>query len=131
MNGRLQTRRVETVHCLILGLSMFLVGLYFGTSLPAGVDLVVLQTGLIGFLGFMGLTQIRVATESQRQIQVESKISRSRQVERRLDRHIAQRQIQRIDDGKQAGRPISVRKSSRTAGTVSAVTESERDSILD
>jgi hypothetical protein len=156
MNGRLQTRRVETVHCLILGLSMFLVGLYFGTSLPAGVDLVVLQTGLIGFLGFMGLTQIRVATESQRHSQIETTISRSKQVERRLDRHTAKREIriasdpsqpkqieqhvdrhttehdiQRIDRGKHEGRPVSVRKSSRTAGAVSAVTESERGSILD
>ena len=131
MNEQTKTRRVELVHCLILGLSMFLVGLYFGTSLPAGVDLVVLQTGLIGFLGFLGLTQIQVATEPQRQIQVESKISRSRQVERRLDRHTAQHEIQRIDHGKHAGRPVSVRKSSRTAGAVSAVTESERESILD
>ena len=131
MNERLQTRRVETVHCLILGLSMFLVGLYFGTSLPAGVDLVVLQTGLIGFLGFLGLSQIRIATEPKQQIQIESKISRSRQVERRLDRHVAQRQIQRIDHGKRAGRPVSVMKSSRTVGAVSTVTETERGSILD
>ena len=131
MNGRIQTRRVETVHCLILGLSMFLVGLYFGTSLPAGVDLVVLQTGLIGFLGFLGLTQIQVAVQPKEPTHVESKISRSRQVERRLDRHTAATGIQRIDHGKQAGRPVSVRKSSRTAGAVSAVTESERESILD
>jgi len=107
---------------------MFLVSLYFSTPLPVGVDLVVLQTGLIGFLG---LTQIRVATEPQRQIQVESQISRSRQVERRLARYIAQRKIQRIDHDRHAGRPVSVRKSSRTAGTVSAVTESKRGSILD
>lgn len=131
MNDQTKTRRVEIVHCLILGLSTFLVGLYFGTSLPSGVDLVVLQTGLIGFLAFLGLTQIQIATEPHRQIQIESKIFRSRQVERRLDRHIAQRAIQRIDHGEHAGRPISARKSSRTAGTVSAVTESARDSILD
>jgi hypothetical protein len=52
---------------------MFLVGLNFIASLPIGIALFVLQTGLIGFLGFLGLTQIRVATEPQRQIQVESK----------------------------------------------------------
>ena len=131
MNERTKTRRVEIVHCLILGLSMFLVGLYFGTSLPAGVDLVVLQTGLIGFLGFLGLTQIRIATEPKQDIQIESKISRSRQVERRLDRHTAEHHIQRIDRGKHAGRPVSVRKGSRTVGTVSAVTEPKRGSILD
>jgi hypothetical protein len=129
MNTQTESRQVETIHCLILALSMFLVGLYFGTSLPAGADLVVLQTGLIGILGFLGLTQIHVATEPRRTIQVESKVSRSRQVERRLERHIAQREIQRIDHGKHAGRPVSVRKSSRTAGAVSAVTESDRDSI--
>ena len=65
MNGRLQTRRVETVHCLILGLSMFLVGLYFGTSLPAGVDLVVLQTGLIGFLNDTVRSKQRVLGRSR------------------------------------------------------------------
>ena len=128
MNEQPKTRRVEIVHGLIPGLSMFLVSLYFSTPLPVGVDLVVLQTGLIGFLG---LTQIRVATEPQRQIQMESQISRSRQVERRLARHIAQRKIQRIDHDRHAGRPVSVRKGSRTVGTVSAVTESKRGSILD
>jgi len=131
MNEQPKTRRVEIVHGLIPGLSMFLISLYFSIPLPVGVDLVVLQTGLIGFLGFLGLTQIRVATEPQRQIQVESKNRRSRQVERRLDRHTAQHEIQRIDHGRHAGRPVSVRKSSRTAGTVSAVTEPKRGSILD
>ncbi len=131
MQERTKIQRVQSIHCLILALSMFLVGLYFGTSLPAGVDLIVLQTGLIGFLGFLGLTQIQVATEPKRPIQVESKISRSRQVERRLERHVAQPQIQRIDHGKQAGRPVSVRKSSRTVGAVSAVTDSNEPSILD
>jgi hypothetical protein len=125
MNDQTKTRRVEIVHCVILGLSMFLVGLYFGTSLPVGVDLVVLQTGLIGFLGFLGLTQIQISVEPKQHTQVESKISRSRQVERRLDRHTAEHKIQRIDHGKHAGRPVSVRKSSRTAGAVSAVTESD------
>ena len=125
MNDQTKTRRLEIVHCLILGLSIFLVSLYFGTSLPAGVDLVVLQTGLIGFLG---LTQIRIAIEPKQHTQIESKISRSRQVERRLDRHTAPHEIQRIDRGKQVGRPVSVRKSSRTAGAVSAVAEPASDS---
>lgn len=131
MHERTKAQRVQSIHCLILGLSMFLVGLYFGTAMPPGVDLIVLQTGLIGFLGFLGLTQIQVATEPKREIPVESTIARSRQVERRLERHVAPRQFQRIDHGKQAGRPVSVRKSSRTAGAVSAVAESERGSILD
>ena len=125
MNEPTRIRRVQAMHCLILALSMFLVGLYFGTSLPAGLDLIVLQTGLIGILGFMGLTQIQIAVEPKQQVQVETKISRSRQVERRLDRHVASPAFQRIDYGKHAGRPVSVRKSSRTAGAVSAVAESE------
>ena len=124
MNEQAPARRIETVHCLILGLSTFLVGLYFGTSLPAGLDLVVLQTGLIGFLGFLGLTQIRVAVEQAPEASAVSTISRSRQVERRLDRHTASPGIRRIDRGRQAGRPVLVRKSSRTAGMVSAVVES-------
>ena len=58
MNEQPKTRRVEIVHGLIPGLSMFLVSLYFSTPLPVGVDLVVLQTDLIGFLGFRGVSQI-------------------------------------------------------------------------
>jgi hypothetical protein len=46
------------VHRPIPGLSTFLVSVYFSTPLPVGVDLVVLQTDLIGFLGFLGVTQI-------------------------------------------------------------------------
>lgn len=125
MNEHSRIRRVQAMHCLVLALSMFLVGLYFGTSLPPGLDLVVLQTGLIGMLGFMGLAQIQIAVEPKADTQIESKISRSKQVERRLDRHTAKSQIQRIDRGKHAGRPVSVRKSSRTAGAVSTVTERE------
>ncbi|MDA0282637.1 MAG: hypothetical protein O3B13_16625 [Planctomycetota bacterium] len=123
MNAQSQTRPIETVHCLILGLSMLLVGLYFGTSIPAGVDLVALQTGLIGMLVFMGLTQIRIATQPLRQTETESKISRSTQVERRLERHIAAPHIQRIDRGRQQRRLVSVKRSNRTVGTVSVGTE--------
>lgn len=123
MTQQAQTRRIETVHCLILGLSMFLVGLYFGTSIPAGVDLVALQTGLIGVLGFLALTQIRIVVEPAEQASPDSVIFRSKQVERRLDRHIAPESIHRIDRAKQGRGPVSVRKSSRTAGAVSTVAE--------
>ena len=58
MNDQLKTRHFEIVHRPIPGLSTFLVSVYFSTPLPVGVDLVVLQTDLIGFLGFLGVTQI-------------------------------------------------------------------------
>lgn len=123
MNAQAQTRRIGTVHCLILGLSMFLVGLYFGTSMPAGVELVVLQAGLIGVLGFLALTQIRISVEPAAPASADSVILRSKQVERRLDRHIAPRSIHRIDRAKRVRGPVSVRKSSRTVGAVSTVPE--------
>jgi len=118
MNEHTRTRRVETVHCLILGLSMFLVGLYFGTSLPAGVDLVVLQSGLIGFLGFLGLTQIQIDATPTDPSASGSKISRSRRVEQRLDRHTAPPELHRIDRGTREGLPVSARKGNRTASAV-------------
>jgi hypothetical protein len=122
MNEQTATRRVEFVHGLILALSMFLVGLYFGTALPAGVDLVVLQAGLIGFLSFLGLTQIRIATEPKQESPTTgTRINRSQQVERRLDRHVARPEIHRIDHVRQAEHPASVKKSSRTAGAISTV----------
>lgn len=126
MHEKHQRRSPETVHCVILGLSTFLVGLYFGTSLPTGVDLVVLQTGLIGFLSFLGLTQLRITTEPasgspDASVSRAPSLARSRLVERRLDRHVGKRDIRRIDRGSQPGLPVSVRKSSRTAGAVSTV----------
>lgn len=120
MNEQTRTRRVETVHCLILGLSMFLVGLYFGTSLPAGVDLVVLQSGLIGFLGFLGLTQIQIAAAPDNRASVRSKISRSRRVERRLDRHTALPEPHRINQETGGRLAASAREDSYVADAVSS-----------
>lgn len=119
MNEQSRTRRVETVHCLILGLSMFLVGLYFGTSLPAGVDLVVLQSGLIGFLGFLGLTQIQIAVTPKDDPAGGARISRSRRVERRLDRHTVRPEPHRINYGVKESLPVSAGRNSRTASAVS------------
>lgn len=123
MKKQPRNQRVETVHCLILGLSTFLMGLYFGTSLPAGVDLVVLQSGLIGFLGFLGLTQIQTVIEPETETRDVSNISRSRRVEQRLARHTASSEIHRIDRGKEVRRPVSIGKSSHTVGAVSRITE--------
>lgn len=78
-------------------LSMFLIGLYFGQWLPPGVDLVVLQTGLIGMLAFMGLTfqspspVMIPPTETETESDPDSQ--RSWYVERRLDRHIDQPRV--------------------------------------
>ncbi len=90
-------RRQAGAFCVIPSLSTFLIGLYFGQSLPPGVDLVVLQTGLIGMLAFMGLTfqatnavvipSTETETESDRDSQ------RSWYVERRLDRHVDQPKV--------------------------------------
>ncbi len=81
-------------------LSAFLVGLYFGQSLPPGVDLVVLQTGLIGMLAFLGLTfqasQTPSRTVHERQsipAEDEPENRPSWYVERRLDRHVDQPRV--------------------------------------
>lgn len=122
------SRSIEGVHCTILGLSTFLVGLYFGQSLPPGVELVVLQTGLIGILGFLGLTQIRVTRrEVSREAESRTRTSTSRQVERRLERHVSARHIHRIDHridrGTQRRRPLSAKKYDREANSVAASTD--------
>ena len=125
MNTHPPAKRIEAVHCAILGLSTFLLGLYFGAALPAGVDLVVLQTGLIGVLGFLGLTQITTLsqqTHQTEQIQPQPTAAASGRVERRLerhlDRHMVGRHIHRVDRGRRRRHPMSVKRTSRRAVTV-------------
>ncbi|MBI1314279.1 hypothetical protein GC176_23535 [bacterium] len=88
-------RRLATIHCVIPGLSMFLIGLYFGQTLSAGVDIVMLQSGLIGLLGLLGLTH-QAATLQIKRLDASPTKSRSQSspsVERRLDRHVSARRI--------------------------------------
>jgi hypothetical protein len=91
------SRRLPISYCVIPSLSMFLIGLYFGQSIPPGVDLVVLQSGLIGVLAFLGLTcqSARSPVEAPTTAVVEpSPDSRpSWYVERRLDRHVIQPRV--------------------------------------
>jgi|GEM_PF-1972574 len=88
-------RRQAGTYCVIPSLSTFLIGLYFGQSLPPGVDLVVLQSGLIGLLAFLGLTFQSTRTVAPPAVPEESApdTQRSWYVERRLDRHVDQPRV--------------------------------------
>lgn len=120
-----ETRLIKTVRYSILGLSAFLVGLYSGTSLSSGIDLVVFQAGLIGLLSFTGLTQVQTRSQVAAEKNSTPPLVRSKQVERRLDRHVRKSPFLRIDGARQPGLSVSVRKSSRTAGAVSTVAKQE------
>ncbi len=87
-------------YTVIPSLSAFLIGLYFGQSLPPGVDLVVLQTGLIGMLAFLGLT-FQASQTPSRPVRERQTVSAEDEpedrpswyVERRLDRHVDQPRV--------------------------------------
>lgn len=86
-------RRHATIHCVILGLSMFLLGLYLGQTLvPDTGIVVVLQTGLIGLLGFLGLSHQASASKTEPEVPPEEPrhSQPSSYVEWRLDRHISE-----------------------------------------
>ncbi len=58
-----ETRRSGMTQFGILAMSTFLMGLYFGHDLPSGVDLITLQTGLIGIMAFLSLNHLtRITT---------------------------------------------------------------------
>ncbi len=90
-------RRLTATYCVIPSLSMFLIGLYFGQSVPPGVDLVVLQSGLIGILAFLGLScqparpQIEQPAVADNEASPDSRPSWY--VERRLDRQLIQPRV--------------------------------------
>lgn len=75
-------RMLEGAHCAILGLSTFLAGLYFGQTIPAGVNLVVLQVGLVGVVAFLGLANLSAVRHLRRVEDTEAE-----QIEQRLEQH--------------------------------------------
>lgn len=120
-NESTSTRRPRFMHCMILGSSTFLIGLYFGPSISTGVDLIALQTGLIGLLGFMALTRIPEKQIIHRAVETPHfnprAIVPSRRVERRLARHV-QKQMRRIDEADSETRPVSVKIAEKTANSI-------------
>jgi hypothetical protein len=106
-----RTNVATPIHCVIFGLSTYLVGLYFGQALPVGIDLIALQTGLIGMLAFVGFSN---RYEEATQTQVVQEETRS-DVEIRLEQHVSNGQI-RIDNGELANRPVSSKQAKKQSG---------------
>ena len=97
------------IHSIILGLSTYLVGLYFGHALTAGVEMIALQVGLIGMLAYVGFTNRYNQTIVIEEIQEEVPPT---VVETRLERHVANGQI-RIDNGELDSRPVSSKQTKK------------------
>lgn len=81
--SRRVVRTLEGVHCAILAVSTFLAGLYFGRAIPEGVELLMLQTSLVGVIAFLGLTHLSAVRHLKHLEDTEAC-----QVEERLSRHI-------------------------------------------
>lgn len=58
MSMTTDSRRNGITQFVILAMSTFLLGLYFGHDLPNGVDLITLQTGLMGVMAFLSLNHL-------------------------------------------------------------------------
>lgn len=91
MSMTTESRRTGITQFVILAMSTFLLGLYFGHDLPNGVDLITLQTGLIGVMAFLSLNHLsRITGHSG--VELNS-------VERRLQRYVdSQGHIHRFDE---------------------------------
>ena len=89
-----EARKQIATQFAILSLSAFLLGLYYGRDLEAGIDLITLQTGLVGVMALVNLAHVskRVGFSSDLR-------TASQQVESRLERFIdSEGNIRRIDD---------------------------------
>jgi hypothetical protein len=80
-------RTLESTHCIILSLSTFLAGLYFGKTIPEGVNLLMLQVGVVGIVGALGLANLSAVRYIRRVEDTEEC-----QVEQRLMRHTSETQ---------------------------------------
>ena len=97
------------IHAVILGLSTYLVGLYFGHALTAGMEMIALQAGLIGMLAYVGFSNRFNQTILEAEMQQEEQPT---VVETRLERHVANGQI-RIDNGELDSRPVSSKQAKK------------------
>ncbi len=87
-------------------LSAFLIGLYFGQSLPPGVDLVVLQTGLIGMLAFLGLT-FQASQTPSRPVHERQPVSPEEEPEDRPSWYVERRLARHVDHPRVHSRPLA------------------------
>ncbi len=96
MSMSTESRRTGVTQFVILAMSTFLLGLYFGHDLPNGVDLITLQTGLIGVMAFLSLNHLsRIAGSGNIDLNP---------VERRLQRYVDnQGNIHRFDEAEEIG----------------------------
>jgi len=94
MSMTTDSRRTGITQFSILAMSTFLLGLYFGHDLPNGVDLITLQTGLIGVMAFLSLNHLSRLSMAGNAGTIDLN-----SVERRLQRFVDnQGYIHRIDD---------------------------------
>ena len=78
-------RTLESVHCVILSISTFLAGLYFGPFIPEGTNLLLLQIGLVGLVCVLGLANLSAVRHLKRVEGIQEC-----QVEQRRERHMAE-----------------------------------------
>lgn len=101
-----------SINAVILGLSAYLVGIYCGSALPSSLELITLQSGLIGMLAFVAFSN-----RGRRQVGNASAAAKSQanHVETRLARLVAGGQI-RIDIGESGNSPVSSMQPRKTSG---------------
>jgi|GEM_PF-3488145 hypothetical protein len=78
-------RTLESVHCVILSISTFLAGLYFGPFIPEGANLILLQVGLVGLVCALGLANLSAVRHLKR-----IEVVQEGRVEQRLERHVTE-----------------------------------------
>ena len=120
MLTRATTRpRYQLVHYLILGLSLTVVGMFYAGAIPAGVEMASLQIGLIGLLAFVGLPRASLARQLNHPLAAPHvQFVPSSQVERRLDRMMAESVTRRIDQADSAKVPGKARVAESTPATI-------------
>ena len=102
---------------LILALGTFLVGMYFGNDLPAGIDIITLQAGMIGILAFLSMAQVRqlgwIGNIAARSLD---------HVEKRLQRFVDnQGRVHRIDEAEESPVPAPLSDAKRVIKTADSI----------
>jgi hypothetical protein len=120
MLTRATTRpRYQFVHYLILGLSLTVVGMFYAAAIPADMQMMSLQIGLIGLLAFVGLPRASLARQLKHPINAPHvQFVPSRSVEQRLDRIMAEPVTRRIDQADSAKGPGKVKITEQAPATI-------------
>ena len=116
------SRRSGMTQFGILAMSTFLIGLYFGHDLPSGVDLITLQTGLIGIMAFLSLNHLTRITSVGAITHEELNL-----VETRLQRYVDnQGRVHRFDEAEDVLVRQPIRTEERATSSRRAMVQSDR-----